>query len=109
MSGKHALELEKTRLQADYANPSRGLRGIAITLATLRAKIVKAPTWWDDLDAATEMLDENVVLAIYDQCVKAEEEWRDKVKKQAEAAKKEAAEEEKAKKKAEDEAQAEGN
>jgi hypothetical protein len=62
MSGKHQLELEKTRLMADYANPSRGLAGIAISLATIRARIVKAPEWWAETDAGAEILDENVVL-----------------------------------------------
>jgi hypothetical protein len=108
MSGKHALELEKTRLMADYANPSSGLRGIAITLSTIRAKIAKSPDWWTKLDQATEILDENVVLYIYDKCVQAEDEWRAKVKKQAEASKKEDEEEKEAKEKA-DKEESEGN
>lgn len=80
MSGKHALELEKTRLMADYANPSSGLRGIAVSLATVRAKIVKAPDWWTELNAASDLLDENIIIDIFEQCIKAETEWREKVK-----------------------------
>ena len=83
MSGKHALELEKTRLMADYANPSSGLRGIAVSLATVRAKIVKAPDWWKELNAASDLLDENIIIDIFEQCIKAETEWRDKVKEMA--------------------------
>ncbi len=80
MSGKHALELEKTRLMADYANPSAGLRAIAVSLATVRSKIVKAPDWWSELNAASELLDENVIIEIFEKCIDAEIQWRDKVK-----------------------------
>ena len=84
LGGKHNLELEKTRLMADYANPSNGLAGIAITLSTVRAKIVKAPDWWDELDRGAKIRDENVVLRLYDECNRVEEEWRAALKKQAE-------------------------
>lgn len=81
MAGKHGLELEKTRLMADYANPSRGLAGISITLATIRARIIKAPDWWDELDQGSQILDENVILNLYDHIMSAEEEWKSKLKK----------------------------
>lgn len=89
MAGKHQLELEKTRLMADYANPSRGLAGIAISLATIRARIVKAPDWWEETDFGAEIIDENVILELYDRCVSAENDWRNSVKKKSEEAKEE--------------------
>lgn len=89
MSGKHALELEKTRLMADYANPSRGLVGISITLSNIRAKTIKAPEWWTELGDGAEILDEEVVLAIYDKIMDAENEWRSALTKKAEDSKKE--------------------
>ena len=89
MAGKHALELEKTRLMADYANPSRGLVGIAVTLATIRAKIVEAPEWWKNADDGAEIIDENVILAIYDKCNEMEAKWRKELKGKAEEAQEE--------------------
>lgn len=88
MAGKHSLELEKTRLMADYANPSNGLAGIAITLSTVRAKIVKSPDWWDNTDNGAQIMDENVIMRLFDECGKAEAEWRTQLKKNAEEAQK---------------------
>lgn len=87
MSGRHALELEKTRLQADYANPSRGLAGIAVHLATVRAKILESPAWWKNSDEGSLIIDENVTYALYDKCNEVEAEWRKELKKKSEEAK----------------------
>jgi hypothetical protein len=86
MAGKHAMELEKTRLQADYANPSAGLAGIAIALSTIRAKITEGPAWWKDSEGGATIIDENVVFKLYDECNKLEANWRKELKKNAEDA-----------------------
>lgn len=83
IAGRHSLELEKTRLMADYANPSSGLAGIAISLATVRAKIVDAPAWWKNSDEGSQIIDENIVFALYDKCNEVEAKWRDSLKKDA--------------------------
>jgi hypothetical protein len=101
MSGRHTLELEKTRLMADYANPSRGLIGLSVSLATIRAKIVKAPSWWEEQKQGAEIIDENVILEIYDKTVKAEQDWRDLIAKRAEQAKQEQEQEDREKKESE--------
>ena len=88
MAGKHSMELEKTRLMADYANPSAGLAGIAIALATIRAKITDGPAWWKDSDAGATIIDENVVFKLYDECLRIEASWREKLKKNGEEAQK---------------------
>jgi hypothetical protein len=87
MAGRHSLELEKTRLQADYANPSRGLAGIAISLATVRAKVLEAPAWWKNSDEGSLIIDENVILSLYDKCNEVEANWRKELKKESEVAK----------------------
>jgi hypothetical protein len=92
MSGKHSLALEKTRLMADYANPSRDLAGIAISLATIRAKIISAPAWWKNNDNGALIMDENVIMAIYDKCEEMEVQWRAELKAQAGEASKESGE-----------------
>lgn len=86
MAGKHSMELEKTRLQADYANPSAGLAGIAIALSTIRAKITIGPAWWKDSEGGSTIIDENVVFTLYDECNKIESNWRKELKKNAEEA-----------------------
>ena len=84
MGARHREELEKTRLMADYANPSNGLFGIATTLATLRVRIVKGPDWWTESDGGTNIIDENIVLSLYDECLRLEREWRKELKDKAE-------------------------
>jgi len=80
ISDKHVLELEKTRLMADYANPSNGLAGIAITLSTLHAKIIDSPQWWKDLSNGYSMLDEDVIMKLYDKCVEVENKWKESLR-----------------------------
>lgn len=80
MSEKHIKELEKTRLMADYANPSGSLAGIAEILSTLRVKLVKWPDWWANTDFGNKILDENIVITIYDEVQKLEQEWRKEVR-----------------------------
>lgn len=88
MAGKHAMELEKTRLMADYANPSAGLMGIAISLATVRAKVLKGPEWWTSSNGGADIIDENVIFTIFDECLKIENDWKNTLKKRAEEAQK---------------------
>jgi hypothetical protein len=80
MAGKHQLELEKTRLMADYANPSRGLFGIATSLATIRTKIVSSPDWWKNADDGASIKDENLIFTLYDKCNEMETQWRKELK-----------------------------
>lgn len=83
MAGRHSMELEKTRLQADYANPSAGLAGISISLATIRAKINQGPAWWKDSDGGASIIDENIIFTLYDECNKLEAGWRTALKTKA--------------------------
>jgi len=84
MSEKHARELERTRLLSDYANPSANLSGIAEILATVRIKLIKWPDWWANLDYGSKILDENVLIQVYDEVVNREIEWREEIRKKAE-------------------------
>jgi hypothetical protein len=84
MAEKHSKELEKTRLLADYANPSHALAGIAEILSTLRIKLVKWPDWWANLDYGSKILDENIVVTIYDEVQTLEQQWKAEIRKMAE-------------------------
>jgi hypothetical protein len=84
LRSKHLLELEKTRLQADHSNPTNGLAGIAFTVANVRARIITAPQWWTDLESGMAIMDEDLIVELYERCIMAETEWRDSIKKRAE-------------------------
>ena len=78
---RRAIEIEKTRFASDLKNPTDHLTGLAVCLANLRVRIIKGPSWWNDSDGGASMLDENVIVALYDKIMTQEDEWRDKVKK----------------------------
>lgn len=80
MGQKHELELERTRLLADHANPTDGLAGIATILATLRVKIVDGPEWWKQSGGGADIKDEDVLVDLWRQVRDAEIAWRSQVK-----------------------------
>jgi hypothetical protein len=80
MAQKHSMELEKTRLMGNFANPTDGLAGIAVILSTLRAKIVDAPEWWKQSGGGYDIMDEDALVAVYNKIMAAEAEWRTNLK-----------------------------
>ncbi len=88
MGQKHKLELEKTRLMADYTNPTDGLAGIAIILSKLRIHIVDGPEWWKQSAGGFLIDDEDALVALYDKVIEAENKWKESLKKKGEEAKK---------------------
>lgn len=80
MRQKHALELEKTRLLGNYANPTDELAGISIIIATLRGRIIDAPEWWKQSDGGMNFVEFDVLTALYNKVMNAEVEWRAKLK-----------------------------
>lgn len=85
ISQKHQQEIEKSRLQADLAFPSEKLIGFSVILSTLQVKLVNYPDWWRDNFDGVGLLDENVIVAVYNQVEAAEKEWKEQVQKSAEA------------------------
>ncbi len=88
MARKHALEIEKTRLMADFQNPTDGLFGLATVLANLRVRITDAPEWWRQSQGGFNLLDEDALVALYDKVIEQEAKWRESLKAQAEKAQK---------------------
>lgn len=84
---RHRRELEKTRLQADYQNPSVGLSGIATALSSIRVRIETGPAWWVDTNYGGDIIDQNIILELYDKCLEMEQKWKDDLKAVSEAAK----------------------
>lgn len=78
---KYALSLEKTRLLANYANPTDDLAGFSVVLATLRTKIIDSPEWWKQSQGGATIEDEEALVALYKEVQKAEDQWREELKK----------------------------
>ena len=89
IAGRHEQELEKTRLMADYANPSKGLYGIATALAALRTKIISSPDWWKNTQEGAKIQDEEVIFFLYEKCNEMERLWRSDLKQASKQAEKE--------------------
>ena len=89
MFDKREVELEKARLKADTANPTNLLTSISHILANLRVRIIKAPTWWEQSLGGFDILDEDVVIELYDKVMQQEEEWHKDLKAKSEALSKE--------------------
>ena len=83
MGQKHRLELEKTRLLGNYANPTDGLSGIAVILANLRIKIIDGPEWWKQSNGGYTIKDEDAIVALFDRVVAAEVEWKKSLREMA--------------------------
>lgn len=81
---KYQLEVEKSRLMADMANPSNGLLGTAVALSTLRVKIVESPEWWKQ-GLGLGLEDEDALFALYDKVEKESDTWRKELQKAAKA------------------------
>ena len=77
---KHQLAMEKTRLMADYLNPSDDLSGFAVILSKLRVHVIDGPEWWKQSGGGFLIEDEDAVVALYDKVLAEEKKWRDKVK-----------------------------
>lgn len=83
MAQRHALELEKTRLLGNYSSPTDGLAGIALVLANLRSKIIDAPEWWKQSGGGYDLMDEDVLVTLYQKIQDAEIQWRETLKERA--------------------------
>jgi hypothetical protein len=81
---RYAMELEKSRLLADMANPTNGLLGTSVALSTLRTKIVDSPEWWRQ-GLGLGMEDEDALFALYDKVEKETDSWRKELQKSAKA------------------------
>jgi hypothetical protein len=85
---KYQLELEKSRLTSDMANPTNGLMGMAIALSTLRTKIVDGPNWWAQ-GKGLNIEDEDALVALFEKVEEESSQWRKELDDKAKAAQKE--------------------
>ena len=80
MFDKREIELEKSRLQADVANPTNLLSSLSHILANLRIRIIKAPTWWEQSLGGFDIMDEDVIIALFDKVMEQEDTWHKELK-----------------------------
>jgi hypothetical protein len=83
MRDRRDIEIEKGRLAADMSNPTDSLLGLAIILANIRIRILDAPNWWTQSMGGLDIQDENVLVALYEKVMEAEDLWRKDVKEKA--------------------------
>jgi hypothetical protein len=84
MLQKRAVEIEKSRLQADIKNPTDNLAGLGTVLANLRVRITKGPGWWQESAGGFIIKDENICIELFDMVMSQEGLWREELKKKAE-------------------------
>jgi hypothetical protein len=86
MGQRHAEATEKTRLMGDYANPDNDLYSLAETLSKLRIRIQEAPEWWKQSNGGTDIMDEEIVLLLWEKTLECERQWKKELKEKAETA-----------------------
>jgi hypothetical protein len=85
---KYQLELEKSRLMSDMANPTNGLMGISIALSSLRIRIVDGPNWWMQGRGLT-IEDEDALVQLFEKVEEECMEWRKELSEKAAKAREE--------------------
>jgi len=81
---KHELEVEKTKLKLDFKNPTDGLESISYLLAVLKVRLINAPTWWEQSRNGFDLLDENIIIALYSKVMEGEENWKKRLQEMTE-------------------------
>lgn len=85
---KYQLELEKSRLMSDMANPTNGLMGISIALSSLRIRIIDGPNWWMQGKGLT-IEDEDALVELFEKVEQECMAWRKELSEKAEKAREE--------------------
>lgn len=79
MSEKYKLEMEKSRMLSGVQEATDGLENIISIVCALKARIIKAPEWWTESEGGLNLIDDNVLIDVYDKSVQAEIEWEKEV------------------------------
>ena len=83
MRQKHAIEVQKTRLLMDMANPTDELKAQALLLSNLRIRIIDGPEWWKQSDGGLNIIDDDALFALFNKVLDAEDKWKEPVRKLA--------------------------
>jgi hypothetical protein len=80
MMEKRLLEIEKSSIRGDMKNPTSELIAYSVILANLRIRIQDAPEWWKQSSGGNTILDESVLVELFDKVMDQESAWRDELK-----------------------------
>lgn len=72
-------------LNGGLSNLDLDTKALHKILATLRHTLIEFPPWWEEEDFGYEMYDVNVLLSMYEECVKFEKEYDKKTKRHTSA------------------------
>ena len=86
---KRLLEAEKARYSTDLANPTEALIAYSNVLAELKVRIIDAPLWWKESSNGEGLLDENILLDVFNLMSEGVIEWMDQLNKKVEPVTKE--------------------
>ena len=67
------------RLSGGLTNLTENTLMYHLIISQLRTRLLAAPEWWIAAGNGTELEDMNVLYEVYEQCLKAEKEWRTQV------------------------------
>ena len=81
---KRLLEAEKARYTTDLKNPTESLIAYSNVLAELKVRIIDAPIWWKESSNGEALMDENVLLDVFNQMSEGDIEWMDQLNKKVE-------------------------
>jgi hypothetical protein len=90
----HREELAIDRIKRDLLGPDSGHASgsslaVASIIAELSIRLTSAPDWWKNANGGLDMVDENVIAAVYEQAMKAEKDAIEGVKTEGVQAKQE--------------------
>ena len=80
MRDKRLLEIEKSSIRADMANPTPDLVAYSTILSNLRVRIEDGPEWWKQSTGGYDLKDENTLIELFDKVMDQETLWRKEVK-----------------------------
>jgi hypothetical protein len=73
------IDVMRARLGGDLLTVDPETRAFNDAIAFLRFTLKEYPDWWKDSDFGHNLYDGNVILAVHENCMKFEAEWREKV------------------------------
>jgi hypothetical protein len=76
---RNGILRDETREAGDMTSIPNELFYRAKWLANVKWRVLEAPEWWRGTQNGLNLLDDNILKEVYDKCLEAEIEWREKV------------------------------
>ena len=73
------IEGMRVTLNRDLITIDPDISDLHVALSHLRYTLKEYPDWWKETDFGGSLYDTNVVMDIYDECIKFERKWQSKV------------------------------